>query len=288
MVGPLAHMLKNRFYIGDVVYEGEVNPGEHEPILDRELFEAVQARMAEKRVLRQQARAQSQAILMGQIFDDRGNPMTPSHANKKGVRYRYYVSHALLQNRKDAAGSIGRVSAPDVETLIVAAIRNELTPRNEIADGDLIKEYVQRIIIHATQIEIAIQKASTNHAPHELSILTIPFTPTQPSKKGITHSPALSASIDQETQDTLLKAIARARDWMEVLVSGEATSTDEIASTENLAERHVRFLLPLAYLSPRIVAAIANATAPAGLTVSSLARALPHNWSHQDRILESA
>jgi hypothetical protein len=29
--------------------------------------------------------------------------MSPNHANKKGVRYRYYVSQALLQNRKSDA-----------------------------------------------------------------------------------------------------------------------------------------------------------------------------------------
>ena len=34
----------NRFYVGDVVYKGEVHKGEHASILDRELFEAVQAR----------------------------------------------------------------------------------------------------------------------------------------------------------------------------------------------------------------------------------------------------
>ena len=50
MVGPLAHILKNRFYIGEVVYRGEIHKGEHAPILERELFEAVQARLAERRV----------------------------------------------------------------------------------------------------------------------------------------------------------------------------------------------------------------------------------------------
>ena len=75
---------------------------------------------------------------------------------------------------------------------------------------------------------------------------------------------------------------------MEDLVSGKVTSTEEIAITENLAERHVRFLLPLAFLSPRIIAAIANGIAPAGMTVSNLARALPHKWSDQERILQSA
>ena len=122
MVGPLAHLLKNRFYVGDVVYKGEVHKGEHEPILEREIFEAVQARLAPGKVRRKLARSKSPAILMGLIFDDRGNPMSPSHANKNGVRYRHYVSHALLQDRKAASGSIARVSAPDVEALVCDAI----------------------------------------------------------------------------------------------------------------------------------------------------------------------
>jgi hypothetical protein len=42
----------------------------------------------------------SPAILMGRIFDDHGNRITPSHSNKDGVRYRYYVFHTLLQRRK--------------------------------------------------------------------------------------------------------------------------------------------------------------------------------------------
>jgi hypothetical protein len=48
MVGPLAHMLKNRFYIGEIVYRGEVHRGEHAPIPDHDLFNAVQAKLAER------------------------------------------------------------------------------------------------------------------------------------------------------------------------------------------------------------------------------------------------
>jgi DNA invertase Pin-like site-specific DNA recombinase len=88
MVGPLAHILKNRFYIGEVAYRGEVHKGEHPPILERKLFDAVQARLAERKVERKMRRSRSPALLTGLIFDDRGNPMCPSHANKQGVRYR--------------------------------------------------------------------------------------------------------------------------------------------------------------------------------------------------------
>jgi Recombinase len=85
MVGPLAYLLKNRFYVGDFVYKGEVHKGEHEPILDRELFEAVQAQLTERKVWRKLARSKSSAILRGLIFDDRGHPMSPSHANKNAT-----------------------------------------------------------------------------------------------------------------------------------------------------------------------------------------------------------
>jgi site-specific DNA recombinase len=100
-VGPLAHLLKNRFYIGEVTYRGEVHRGEHEPVLSRDLFDAVQEKLAANAVARLKGSA---GLLTGRLFDDRGNHMSPTHANKKGARYRYYVSQALLQNRKAEAG----------------------------------------------------------------------------------------------------------------------------------------------------------------------------------------
>ena len=53
--------------------------------------------------------------------------MSPSHANKRGVRYRYYVSQALPQNCKTEAGTISRVAASDVEELVAAAVRHHIT-----------------------------------------------------------------------------------------------------------------------------------------------------------------
>jgi hypothetical protein len=49
------------------------------------------------------SKARHAALMAGRLFDDRGNRMSPTHANKRGVRYRYYVSHALLQNRPRAS-----------------------------------------------------------------------------------------------------------------------------------------------------------------------------------------
>ena len=278
-IGPLAHLLKNRFYIGEVVYQGETNKGEHEPIIERELFEAVQSQLAEKAVERRTKRNENLAILSGLIFDDRQNPMTSSHTNKKGVRYRYYVSQALLQNQKDLAGSVARVTAPDVEALVLKALKERMDTSDQTSDLDIAKAYISRITVHADRIEV-----KTHDLPNT-DTLTVSYAPKLVSTRGVAHQPTHSGTIDKETRQKLLHAIARAQIWRERLFSKEIVTLDEIAATENFAERHVRFLLPLAYLSPRIISAIANGTAPSRLTVSGLARALPHKWSDQERIL---
>ena len=65
--GPLAYLLRNQFYIGQVVFKGQICPSEHPPILDRALFEAVQRKLAEQHNGYRAARASSEALLMGRI-----------------------------------------------------------------------------------------------------------------------------------------------------------------------------------------------------------------------------
>jgi site-specific DNA recombinase len=145
-VGALAHFLKNRFYVGEVVYRGEIYAGEHEPIIDRATFEAVQAKLAEHIRARRVRVSNSPAILMGRIFDDRGNRMTPSHSNKDGVRYRYYVSHAVLQRRKQDAGPVARAPAIELEKIVVEAVRARSAAgkmRDELSDREAIERYVE-------------------------------------------------------------------------------------------------------------------------------------------------
>ena len=85
--GPLAHLLRNRFYVGNVLFKGEVLAGEQPAIVDRDLFDAVQAKLSEQVNYHKTARMRSEALLAGRIFDDRGNRMTPSHVRKRGIKY---------------------------------------------------------------------------------------------------------------------------------------------------------------------------------------------------------
>ena len=100
--------------------------------------------------------------------------------------------------------------------------------------------------------------------------------------KGIVHVPAHNTPIKPSRRETLLTAIAKARQWVDDLAQGRTTTFAQIARLEGKVERHVRLLAPLAFLSPRIVAAIIDGTAPANLTATSLARALPYSWAEQE------
>jgi len=131
--GQMGYLLGNRIYLGEIVHQGQSYPGEHEPVLDRTLFEAVQNLRAENLVKHRAKQAASNALLLGRFFDDAGNVMSPTHSRKQGLRYRYYTSRALMEGRKSEAGTIARVSAEDVETRVVDALTRA---RSATAESD--------------------------------------------------------------------------------------------------------------------------------------------------------
>src|SRR5258705_4761769 len=136
--GPLAHLLRNRFYVGEVAFKGEILRGEQTAIVDRDLFDAVQAKLDDQVNSYRTARMNSEALLAGRIFDDRGNRMTPSHARKRGIKYRYYVSSTLLHGQAERSGSTCRVPAADIETLVTRSVREHLKPSTPIDDRSLV------------------------------------------------------------------------------------------------------------------------------------------------------
>jgi hypothetical protein len=281
--GALAHLLKNRFFIGEVVYRGATHQGGHPIIVDRELFEAVQTRLAENAVGRRTRLRGSPSLLAGRIFEDRGNRMSLSHTRKDGVRYRYYVSQAILRQRKGEVGSVARVPAAEIEQLVLACARAHQTQDNRaIPDRDLIEQRVHSITVRAQGLDV---KILVGEVDSETSLITLPWTaPSFAAVKGIVHTPSAGApALKPETREALLSAIAKARRWIDDLRQGRRASFAEIARQEGQVERHIRLLAPLAFVSPRIVSAIVGGTAPADLTVTGLARALPHSWTEQAR-----
>src|SRR5258706_13650792 len=156
--GPLAYFLKNRVYLGEVHHGGKWFKGEHEAIINRATFERVQALLKSNSQGRKVKRSDSGALLQGKLFDDRGNRMSPSFSSKNGVRYRFYISSALLRGRKGAAGSVARVAAEAIEQTIVKALRAQNVDR-AVDDSELPDRHLLRAQIGKSDIELSLRLA---------------------------------------------------------------------------------------------------------------------------------
>ena len=122
--GALYNILRNRTYLGEVPHSDKSYLGEHEAIVDRELWEKVQSRLKESiRGQRHGRNAAAPSLLRGLVYDANGNRFTPSHAVKKGMRYRYYVSQLAIENPRSALTTPGRIPARELETVVLTELK---------------------------------------------------------------------------------------------------------------------------------------------------------------------
>jgi DNA invertase Pin-like site-specific DNA recombinase len=123
--GNLYLILQNPVYLGRVVHKGTSYPGLHRPIIEPKVWDRAQDVLAKNRVdHRKQTRARVPSLLTGLVFDHAGERLTPSHANRGGLRYRYYISKALTRGRPraDAQGRRWRIPASEIEKAVLVAL----------------------------------------------------------------------------------------------------------------------------------------------------------------------
>lgn len=126
--GFLYKVLRNRVYIGEAVHKGTSYPGEHEAIIDLELWNKAQAINKESpRKRGNNTRAQTPFLLKGLVFNDTGVAMTPTHTRKGDKLYRYYVSMDVIHNRAGEFGAAPRrLNAGMVEGVVLQELRRML------------------------------------------------------------------------------------------------------------------------------------------------------------------
>ncbi|MCX7309512.1 MAG: recombinase family protein [Afipia sp.] len=275
--GPLAYLLNNRIYIGEVPHKEKWHRGEHQPIISAQTFEAVQARLSANSVIRKNRRSESGALLMGKLFDDRGNRMSPSYSTKKGARYRFYISTALLRGRKTEAGSLSRISAIDLEGAVLKAVRASQPIDAQLSDAALIEPGIERVIVSKTKIVIRLQASPDVEKPE----LTIPWSVPASSLVSIEHPYA----GNREPDPKLVRALARAHARVQDLTSGRFKTIEALAMSEKTHPKMVRKELQLAFLAPDIAEAILKGEEPGGLTLTKMLSTLPLSWVEQRRSL---
>jgi len=154
--GALYLMLQNRIYRGEIVHKDKVYPGLHDAIIDEALWDEVQRALAENRVERvTRSKAAAPSLLTGLVYDATCERMSPTHADKKGMRYRYYVSQSLIKRgRPTAEAAACRVPAADLETLIedrICALFRDVARIHESAGDGTVAER-KAAVAHATAL----------------------------------------------------------------------------------------------------------------------------------------
>ncbi len=282
--GPLNHMLRNRMYLGELNHRESSYPGEHAPIVDPILFHAVQAKLTGNLHRRRSSRSHSEALLMGRLYDDRDNRMSPTYAVKTGLRYRYYVSTMLVQGRRSEAGSVPRVPASELEGVVLEAIATTASRNSDqdVTDRERVEQIVERVIVQKGRVEIHLIEEAT-----PLGIarsMVIPWAP-QPMRRrheiiGPTSPEGTARPIRAAARSRLLHGIARSRCWLDEIMTGSVPDIEAIARRESISERSARMTLSLAFLAPDIVEAAADGTLPRGFGLSRLTD-LPISWAEQ-------
>jgi hypothetical protein len=256
--------LKNRIYIGEMHHGGKWFDGEQVPILDRETFQRVQDTLKSNRIACRIKHSESGALLQGKLFDDKGNRMGPSFSGKNGVRYRFYVSTAL-RGRKHKAGSVARISAPEIERIVEAAVRERIN-NSELANENLSNQ-VERVVVTDQVIRVTLGPASKADAPIE-----IPWNEKSPR----------DCTIDQPASaesSKLLQAVIRAHGWLNDLAAGRYSCIEQLAAACKLHAKVVRLGLRLAFLSPDLTSAILDGER--SLHLKQIPKTLPLAWSEQ-------
>ena len=289
--GPLAHLLRNRFYVGEVAFKGEILKGEQQPILDKKLFDAVQAKLGEQATNRSTTRLVSEALLAGLIYDDCGNRMSPTHARKRGVKYRYYISAALVQGAAENAGSVPRVPAGEIEQMVVSSTRKRFDLAASLDERAIVKSHVARVEVQPSRLALKlVGSTGTNRAELcEDAPLYIPWRkPPSKRRREILLPESTSAShvrpIRSETRATLVASIARGRRWLNELVTDPAANAESIAKREGCSPRKVNMTISLAFLAPDLVKAAIEGRLPHGMGVARLSD-MPVEWCRQHQML---
>lgn len=324
--GHLYKILENKTYIGKIEHKNKIYEGLHEAIIDEEVFEKVQKLLSANRIKNNvSTNKKNPSLLAGKLFDDKNNYMSPSHSNTRNRKYRYYISQAIIQHRRNESGTISKIPAGEIEKIVIDEIKDFISNPNNIQpllkesnihkqkallnnlaekiDNQFIRTVLSKIVIFKEKVEIIICKEqllktleaiyNNTNLPEEIKEesenpinITTNIRISSTARNGSVL--ILSESAEQEVQidPQLVKAIVKSHHWNKQILSGELKNSIEIKEKENLKSKtYVNSVIDLRFLAPEIIEQILNGTQPKDLTVQKLFNIKTLDWAEQKKLL---
>ena len=319
--GNLQRILCNPVYLGKMTHFKKVFEGQHPAIVDKELWDAVQKKIAgNKQSHEQRPKVASDSLLTGILYDAEGNRLTPSHSQKQSKRFRYYLSQKLVNEGKGSAPNGLRFPAQELESMVIHqlcdwlidtdAMINELNPKPEqvqhlIAETrklatdllenkheqyGLLRQILERIELGHGYVSLFVKVSALAIQGEDRTDKLISIK-TNVQLKRCGYAMRLIITDENKKQNlkdqNLIEHLSQAYQWLTLITSGKVQSIKEIAVAENLDQSHVTRMINKAFVAPDIMRAILNGIQPAHLTLKYLKqfRALPNDWREQKTLL---
>ena len=329
--GALYHLLRNRVFIGEIVHHKQNYPGQHKAIIQRSLWDQVAARLnANTQAHRRMKSQSSPSLLSGIVFDAKGVRLTPTHAVKRGKRYRYYTSQAAIK-RTSNRPEVTRFPAHEIEGLVTAQLHLLLGSTDKFTNGikhspdkdvaaerakelvkgwskleaskqqDFVRNVLHRVVVGQTTLWIEVNRdklietllgrkpeCGTAYKKLQSDVIKLTADFRTHRRRGELYLVTLKSTHSDRTPiPGLVKAVARARDWYEQIISGEVGNVEEIARKTGMPSCDVKYALKFAMLSPQVTEAILAGKHPPKLTLRELRSNLCIDWKQQhERILQ--
>jgi hypothetical protein len=254
------------------------------------------------------------------LVDAQGERLTPSHAVKKGRRYRYYVSAALITDAGTDRAQGWRLAAREIEETVIRILTDALTSPAKLVErfgaasmpsdhipkllnraarlaaalggspderAKLVRELVEKIIVDEKTIIIKLQRGALL-VGHAIELTAAVAFMRRGGETKLVLPGLAQQKHNSRCDPALIKAIARGRAWFEELATGRARSLQELAKRDGISRRYIRRLVGLAFLSPQLVEAILQGRQSVELTATRLTELdLPLDWTEQHKLLTS-
>ena len=313
--GHLYRLLSSPMYVGGISHTGVVYPGQHQAIVDKEVWDAVQAKLTDNaQGYSYRIDAVEPSLLAGIVQDAQGRPLRATHVKKGGKRYRYYCGRAVgddatgvlrtparelekavldelvlfLRDEPKLLAAVPTLSTSGTKSVFGAAARSAQTlGAGRAADRiKVLNQLLARVVVTANGLRVVVREAALTgtSTPADEGILVI-SVPVQ-LKQG---NHAMRLVVRDQIEEAkmfdagLMALLARANRWFAAIRSGENDSVASLADEQRQAGRDITRTVYLAFLAPDIAEAITRGEQPVGMGVRRLVAMspLPMDWAEQ-------
>lgn len=226
--GILYQILKNPVYAGKVRHKEKIYDGQHQAIIELDLWQHVQEKLINRSVSERGGNKPPVPgnLLKGKLFDYEGNFYSPVFTSRGAKQYRYYTNQALLQDKPVPPGIVSRIPAQDIEELVENTVRNSLSE----SGIDQPMPCVARITVYPGKLKVTLPD----------TVVEVPFEPIKSGRSFlIPNNAPIRDPLDLPVPQ--LKALVKGTMWRDEHFAG--MSMRDIAKRESTDERHVRRLI---------------------------------------------